>query len=114
MIKSEDMTIEDKIIKALKRAIRFNYFSRVGVCHIINGATVGESCDEKYSHIINHYTSWEYYSGDPIYPIPSQKRGWSDGRDYRMSGFKWMGKRGRMRRSLCRHIIKEIEKDIKG
>ena len=53
------------------------------------------------------YESWEHFSGDDSYPIPSTVLGMTEQQAFHNSP-KWEGEYGKLRRDWCRHLAEYV------
>lgn len=56
------------------------------------------------------FVSWQYYSGDLMYPVPSPQAGMCPSREYRHTDDVWIGDYGDLRMDLLNHCIKTLER----
>ncbi len=105
------MTLKDKkkLIEALKQ--------------LIGGKIPNEYCGicSNVRHITNIYCSeynkyfltWKHFSGDDLYPVPSPNKKYYPSICYSKRIDMWTGKYGELRKDLCKHIIKQLSKEMK-
>jgi hypothetical protein len=69
----------------------------------------------KYGHddIHQYFTTWEHYSGEIEFPVPSTIEGVSPEAIYMQSNSVWEGEYGELRKDLLDHIINELIKELK-
>lgn len=95
-----------------------------GICNhigiLIEDGTISEDFINKFDNCIyidQYYSGWDKYSGDLYYPVPSTNELFSeedmfhhtyDSEDCNM----WTGEYGDLRKDLCLHIAKQLEKLI--
>ena len=76
-----------------------------GICYLITLLTK----DRVYGtlELRNYSLNWPHFSGDRDYPIPGGMEQLS------LPNFaQWKGEQGMYRRSLIRHLIKELKKEL--
>lgn len=56
------------------------------------------------------FVSWQYYSGDLIYPVPSPQAGMCPSRKYKNTDDVWVDDYGDLRMDLLNHCIKTLER----
>jgi hypothetical protein len=69
----------------------------------------------KYGHddIHQYFTTWERYSGEIEFPVPSTIEGVSPEAIYMQTNSVWEGAYGDLRKNLLDHIINELIKELK-
>lgn len=97
-------------------------FNRMyGICHqedvLFENGTISIEMMDNFPPISDYISSWRYFSGSLCYPVPSTDDRYpmaGDMFDYVIdnNGDMWVGEYGDLRKDLCRHIAKEIEKLI--
>jgi len=60
-------------------------------------------------HLSPKFKSWPHYSGMLVYPVPATNKGLTAEIQYHRHIGLWIGKQGKLRRDLCRHIADEME-----
>jgi len=86
------------------KEVLFKYLGLCSEIHDLTGMNALKLLKE-------YFKTWEHYSGDEIYPVPSTNKNCSAEEYYDSSFNLWSGKQGKLRRSLCRHIAKEMRKE---
>lgn len=94
-----------------------------GICENIISVTGGKFDLTFY----RHFKTWKYYSGNSQYPVPNPVKdsSWGPSFAYNRSFFKWLRRRwyndmfnmkmsySHLRWDLVKHIISEMEKELK-
>ena len=86
---------------------------KTGICDNLSLSHVVDSRDG-YAIIQRFSTSWEKYSKDKEYPVPSTDKNYSPLNMYHMTKNIWVGKYGDLRKELLQHLITEITKEIEN
>lgn len=97
------------ILKGIKGSKNLKY----GICHEVSLRTECFAPYKIYNVFAPHFETWEKFSGDKYYPIPSASKHYTP-RDAFSLLPKWTGKCGKLRRELLDHLINEIEKELAG
>ena len=86
------------------------FFSGFGICENMKQGRFPTSHSRK--ELITHYSrSWEKYSGNVIYPVPSPFGG-GPATAYNSCADLWVGEYGALRYELLNHLIKEVQNDL--
>lgn len=100
--------IVDKIERVLRRLQELSegampQIKEVGLCYELY-----ELCN--YDIPAEYLTTWEHYSGDNAYPVfdTNNKRYKTAERQYDNIVNLWKGSQGKLRRDLCKHLVKEV------
>jgi hypothetical protein len=93
-----------------------------GICYqvdeLFERGIIEEDISESYYlnelFLDQYFESWNGYSGEPAYPVPSTDEMYTTAGEMFDSvvdnyGDMWTGDYGDLRKDLCRHIAKEIE-----
>lgn len=95
------------------------FSKRSGICDnistLIEDYISTEFMDEwdEILYIDDYYSKWIYFSGDIYYPVPDPMSMLTPKEAYStMKETMWTGAYGNLRKDLCLHIAKEIEKLI--
>lgn len=73
-----------------------------GICSEIR-SSFGEAGERL---VKKHFKSWTKFSGSEDYPVGGME-------EFNRVDNLWIGKSGQLRRSLCRHIAKQLSKETK-
>ena len=92
---------------ALRMLLRGQYHrgTRVGICAQLEAVVSPPDTDIFYRHI----HTWPHRGVSRSYPIPSQWQGVSSF-DFFYNAPKWKGNALMLRRSLIRHVLRELDK----
>lgn len=78
-----------------------------GICSNVED-TIHVSCNE-YNR---HFRTWDKYAGNIDFPIPSTNKKYNSGQYYCRNTNLWIGKQGKLRRDLLRHLIKCLKAEM--
>jgi len=70
---------------------------------------------DEYIDIERYYSDWDKFSGNKYYPVPSIDDDLTPEEEYEIAteeGSMWDGTYGDLRKDLCLHIAKELDKLI--
>lgn len=60
-----------------------------------------------------YFKTWKHFSGQMSFPIPKTSKRFVDSCDqFTNTKNLWKGKQGKLRRHLCRHIVRKLEKEL--
>jgi len=101
-----------KTLKELLTKIKEKDFStittRQGICWYLDNEEVKDN-----EILFPLFESWESFSGSWYYPIPYKDDSISPSQYFRDNENLWKGRQLKMRKSLIKHMIAELEKELK-
>jgi hypothetical protein len=97
--------------------------SELGICNhisfLVDEGIVTEQFLSEFDEYINierYYSGWDKFSGNEYYPVPSIDDDLTPEEEYELAynteGGMWEGTYGGLRKDLCLHIAKQLEKLI--
>lgn len=79
----------------------------MGICHNLKLAVMRyDIAFNTYFFIRNNCEDWKHFSGDSAYPVEAD---WIEYHTCSCKGMLWIGNNGKLRRSLCRHLVKKLK-----
>ena len=76
----------------------------IGICNAVARFT-----NSHYRSLRPFFPTWKHFSGDSLYPIPATEAGRSPHTQYLCATSRWQGNQLMYRRSLLRHLLREVE-----
>jgi hypothetical protein len=90
-------------LEELGRGERFPKEECTGLCWEMKG--------KGSIYVCRHFTTWDEFSGNLVYPVPSPHKWEGPKRAFNITGNLWEGPYGEARRRLCLHIASEMRKE---
>lgn len=95
----------EQLIKELEQLLAGNIkYRRRGICAHIP--------DKYKEELYKHFKTWQYFSGDVVYPVPDPENMLSPVHIYDkalVSRDMWVGKYGELRLDLVKHILFKLK-----
>ena len=105
------MSLEEDILSALRKIKNKEVkpVQDIGLCYLLHILT-DYSAYRISTQIEKHFLTWEHYSGNTTFPVPSTDKRYSTQMYYVKNTSLWRGKQGKLRQSLVDHLINCLEK----
>ncbi len=116
MINKEELFMSNKEI-IIARLEKFISTGKVvvpyqGLCHFITSCQNNLIHELTITDLHKIFLSWEYFSGDEVYPIKSPWYSLLSTEGYYIHDNLYKGRQLKMRKLLARHIINELSKEV--
>ena len=102
-----DNRTKRQIVEVLSAMLKDKNYPRGGICSYLN-----DKLELPYATLQPYSRSWDQYSGNPSYPVPSFNKKYNEEDVYWHLKNIWAGKYGAARKSLVKHIIKRLKEEL--